>query len=358
MNLPVMPPVEPMLAKLVADLPVGWWYEPKWDGFRTVVFRDGSQVVMESRNSRPLARYFPEVVEAVKAALPQRVVLDGEIVVPNPEDGKLDFFFLQQRLHPASSRVNLLAEQTPASLIAFDLLAVDDVDLRPMPFRLRRERLEAEIADSSPIQITPLTTELAQAKEWFVAFEGAGLDGIVAKHPDSTYQPGRRVMAKLKHDRTADVVVVGYRTHTSQPDAVGSLLLAVYSDADGPAAEWAPMFGGLVPIGVAASFPAAERRRLFDYLAPLVIGIDQHPWGEVASEAASRMGSRWNPERDLAFTALRPELVAEVRFNQLDGGRLRHPAQFLRWRPDRDPQSCRFEQLVVASSLRLEDLLR
>ena len=270
MKLPVTPPVEPMLARLVDQLPTGWWYEPKWDGFRAVVFRTGSEVLIESRNNRPMARYFPEVVTAVKQALPERCVVDGEIVVANPDDGKLDFFSLQQRLHPAASRVELLAAQTPATLIVFDLLALGDEDLRPVPFRDRRHRLESLLEDSAgPVFLTPLTVDIDQAKDWFAAFEGAGLDGIVAKHPDSTYQPGKRVMAKLKHDRTADCVVVGYRTHKSSRDAVGSLLLAVYADKAGQVDEWETMFGGLIPIGVAASFPAARRRELIDRARPL-----------------------------------------------------------------------------------------
>ena len=345
-----------MLARLVDNLPAGWLYEPKWDGFRTLIFYDGAQVVMQSRNSRPLARYFPELVAAIKASLPEQCVIDGEIVVPNPDDGRLDFFSLQQRLHPATSRVNLLAAQTPATLIAFDLLALGEEDLRPLPFRERRQRLEAFLDGvGPPLRLTPITDDEAVARDWFVTFEGAGLDGIIAKHPDSTYQPGRRVMAKLKHDRTADCVVVGYRTHKSSRDAVGSLLLALYSAEEEH--EWAPMFGGLVPIGVAASFPATQRRQLFATLAPYVMNMSEHPWAASVAEAAAQPGSRWNPEKDLSFTPLRPELVAEVRFNQLDGGRLRHPAQFLRWRPDRDPRSCRFEQLETTSSLRLEEIL-
>jgi ATP-dependent DNA ligase len=359
MNLPVTPPVEPMLARLVEHLPTGWWYEPKWDGFRAVVFRTDSEVLIESRNNRPMARYFPEVVQAVQQALPERCVVDGEIVVANPDDGKLDFFSLQQRLHPAASRVELLAAQTPATLIVFDVLALGDEDLRLVPFSERRRRLESLLeVGAAGVVLTPLTLDIDEAMNWFSEFEGAGLDGIVAKHPDSTYQPGKRVMAKLKHDRTADVVVVGYRTHKSSRDAVGSLLLAVYADDAEPVQEWETMFGGLIPIGVAASFPATRRRELFAELAPYVVDLAEHPWAGVAAEAADYPGSRWNPDKDLSFTPLRPELVAEVRFNQLDGGRLRHPAQFLRWRPDRDPRSCRFDQLEATSSFGLDDILR
>jgi ATP-dependent DNA ligase len=358
MMLPVTPPIEPMLARLVEDLPVGWWYEPKWDGFRALVFREGGVVRIESRNVRPMARYFPELVASIKANLPEHCVVDAEIVVANPDDGKLDFFSLQQRLHPAASRVDLLAARTPATLIAFDVLALSEEDLRSIPFHERRRRLESLIeGPTDSIFLTPLTYEIAVAREWFVAFLGAGVDGIIAKHPDSTYQPGKRIMAKLKHDRTADCVVVGYRTHKSSRDAVGSLLLAVYADGGGPAEEWGAMFGGLIPIGVAASFPIARRKELIAELAPYVIEMAEHPWAAAEEEAAAYPGSRWNPDKDLSFTPLRPELVAEVRFNQLDGGRLRHPAQFLRWRPDRDPRSCRFEQLEAVSSVRLTEIL-
>ncbi|HEY7564984.1 MAG TPA: ATP-dependent DNA ligase [Acidimicrobiia bacterium] len=353
-----MPPVEPMLARLVNDLPVGWWYEPKWDGFRSLVFRDGDDARLESRNNRPMARYFPEVATAIKERLPKRCVLDAEIVVANPEDGKLDFFSLQQRLHPAASRVGLLAARTPATLILFDLLAIDNENLLAIPFKHRRARLESILHKAtSSIFLTPLTTELDVAKEWFRSFEGAGVDGVIAKHPDSSYQPGKRVMAKLKYDRTADCVVVGYRTHKSSREAVGSLLLAVYSDDASTPQEWQDMFGGLMPVGVAASFPAARRKELFSELAPYVIEMTEHPWAAIEEAAAAYPGSRWNPDKDLSFTPLRPELVAEVRFNQIDGGRLRHPAQFLRWRIDRDPRTCRFEQLEAVSAVRLEDIL-
>ena len=305
-----------------------------------------------------MARYFPELVTAVKQALPEECVVDGEIVVANPDDGKLDFFSLQQRLHPAASRVALLAAQTPATLIVFDLLALGEEDVRPVPFRDRRHRLESLLSQrAGPVFLTPVTADIGEANDWFTEFEGSGLDGIVAKHPDSTYQPGKRVMAKLKHDRTADCVVVGYRTHKSSRAAVGSLLLAVYADEAAPDAEWEAMFGGLIPIGVAASFPAARRRELIGELAPYVVDLAEHPWAGVAAQAAAYPGSRWNSEKDLSFIPLRPELVAEVRFNQLDGGRLRHPAHFLRWREDRDPLSCRFDQLEATSQFRLDDIL-
>ncbi|HSL26914.1 MAG TPA: ATP-dependent DNA ligase, partial [Acidimicrobiia bacterium] len=312
MNLPMTPPVEPMLARLVDDLPDGWWYEPKWDGFRSLVFRDGEAVRIESRNNRPMARYFPEVVAAIKATLPERCVVDAEIVVADPANGKLDFFSLQQRLHPAASRVELLAARTSATLIVFDLLALGTEDLRSTPFRERRRRLEALIDHpGGAVFLTPLTVDIAVAREWFVAFQGAGVDGIIAKHPDSTYQPGKRIMAKLKHDRTADCVVAGYRTFKSSRDTVGSLLLAVYAN-EAPGQEWQAMFGGLIPIGVAASFPTARRRELFAELAPYVIEMAEHPWAATEEAATAYPGSRWNPDKDLSFIPLRPELVAEV----------------------------------------------
>ncbi len=358
MNLPVSPPLEPMLAQLVDSLPDGWWYEPKWDGFRALIFRDGDEVVIESRNNRPLARYFPEIVAVARESLPNRCVVDGEIVVATPADGRLDFFALQQRLHPAASRVELLARETPATLIVFDLLALGDHDLRPLPFWERRGRLETMLPKSGPgIALTPLTDDLDVAKDWFATFEGSGLDGIVAKHPESTYQPGRRTMAKLKHDRTADCVVAGYRVHKSNSQAVGSLLLALYRDEDSPGPDWEAMFTGLVPIGVAASFPAARRQELFSDLAPYVIDLSEHPWAQAETETAGQPGSRWNPDKDLSFVPLRPELVAEVRFNQIDGGHLRHPAQFLRWRPDRDPRSCLFSQIEPTTGERLDHIL-
>jgi ATP-dependent DNA ligase len=285
-------------------------------------------------------------------------VIDGEIVVANPADGRLDFFALQQRLHPAASRVELLARETPATLIVFDLIAVGDRDLRALPFRERRGRLETILSRSGPdVALTPLTEDIDVAKSWFATFEGSGLDGIVAKHPDSTYQPGRRTMAKLKHDRTADCVVAGYRFHKSGTEEVGSLLLALYRDEDWSGQDWDAIFSDLIPIGVAAAFSAARRRELFTYLAPYVVEMADHPWAQADSEAAAQPGSRWNPDKDLSFVPLRPELVAEVRFNQVDGGHLRHPAQFLRWRPDREPHSCRFSQLEPATGERLDRIL-
>ena len=362
MKLPVSPPIEPMLAKAVGRIHPGWHYEPKWDGFRAIVFRDKDELDITSRNSRPLARYFPEVVSAIKETMPSRCVVDGEIIIANPERGGLDFWALQQRLHPAQSRIQLLAGETPADFVAFDVLAVGDEDLMLRPFRDRRRVLEQLLlGDSASVHVTPLTDEAAIAQRWFEDFEGAGLDGIIAKNGEDTYQPGRRVMEKVKHDRTMDCVVAGYRVHKSGPGAVGSLLLGLYSDENAPGVDWAEMFGGLTPIGVAASFPMEMRSRLVTDLDELVIAMSEHPWGnaveEISSEGRVNPGSRWNPGKDLSFVPLRPERVAEVRYNHMDGGRLRHPAQFLRWRPDRDPASCGFDQLERPDAVDVAEIL-
>ncbi|CAN5169273.1 ATP-dependent DNA ligase [soil metagenome] len=359
MNLPVMPPIEPMLAKSVNTIPPGCFYEPKWDGFRAMVFRDGAEVVITSRNSRPLARYFPEVVAAVVENLPPRCVVDGEIVVANRDTGHLDFWALQQRLHPADSRVRLLADLTPAEFIAFDLLALDNTDLMSTRFLERRRLLDEALKTARPpIHLTPMTDDSTLAAQWFDSLEGAGLDGVVAKDGRDRYEPGRRIMFKIKHERTLDCVVVGYRTHKAGAGLVGSLLLGLYADGAGPADAWAEMFQGLVPIGVAASFPMALRSRLATELAPLVIDIADHPWHSTAAEATPQTGSRWNPDKDLSFVPLKAERVAEVRYNHMDGGQLRHPAQFLRWRPDRDPSSCGFAQLESTVAVNVQDVLK
>ena len=270
-----MPPVQPMLAKATGDIPAGLFYEPKWDGFRSVVFRDGDEVEIGSRNERPMTRYFPEVAAAIRASLPERCVVDGEIVVPG-EKG-LDFWALQQRLHPAASRVNMLAEATPASFIAFDLLALGDDDYTGRPFHERRAALEGALAGASPpIHLTPMTRDRELAARWFELFEGAGLDGLIAKAPDSTYQPNKRVMVKVKHVRTADCVVAGYRVHKSGPGVIGSLLLGLYRDS------------GLASVGVVAAFPMARRRELFEELQPLVTGFDGHPWHWAGSDGPAR----------------------------------------------------------------------
>jgi ATP-dependent DNA ligase len=359
-RLPVMPPVAPMLATAVSEIPRGWFYEPKWDGFRSIVFRDGNEVEIGSRNERPMARYFPEIVAAAKESLPSRCVVDGEIVVATP-DG-LDFWALQQRLHPAASRVRLLAEATPAALIAFDLLALGDQDHTARPFRDRRAALEGALATAvPPVHLTPVTLDEEVARRWFERFEGAGLDGLVAKAGDEPYRPGKRVMRKIKHERTADCVVAGYRVHTSGPDVLGSLLLGLYDDGYRPAAEWSGLFGGLMPVGVVGSFPMARRRELLAELEPLVMEMADHPWRAVGLEMASRSGraegSRWNPSKDLSFVPLRPERVVEVRYAHLDGPHFRHPAQFVRWRPDRDPASCGYAQLERPGGVDVADIL-
>ena len=343
-----MPPVKPMLAKVGTGIPPGQLYEPKWDGFRSVVFRDGDEVEIGSRNERPMTRYFPEVVEAVRANLPERCVVDGEIVLVDPERGALDFEALQLRLHPAASRVRLLAEQTPASFVVFDLLADGDDDLTARPFAERRRRLEEALADATPpVHLTPMTDDEVLAQRWFDELEGAGLDGLIAKSPDLRYQPDKRVMTKVKHVRTADCVVAGYRLHTTSRDAVGSLMLGVYGDD-----------GSLASIGVIGAFPMARRRELFAELQPLIVDAAEHPWSWAAEAGrAPEGGSRWNPKKDLSFVPLRPERVVEVRYDYLEGARFRHPPQFVRWRPDRDPASCGYAQLSQPTPFDLADAL-
>ena len=359
MDLPVMPPIAPMLAKAVKSIPSGdYSYEPKWDGFRCIVFRDGDEVELGSRNERPLTRYFPEVVAAVLRNLPSRCVLDGEVIVPSGE--RLDFEALQQRIHPAASRVNKLAEETPAHFVAFDLLALGDEDHRQTPFAQRRELLEQALADASPpIHLTPLTRDPDVARDWFDRFEGAGLDGLVAKDNSTTYRPDERIMLKIKHERTADCVLAGLRWHKNSSDArplVGSLMLGLY-DEDGT----------LHHIGVSASFTEARRAELATELAPLIAGPDDdHPWmhwaeyAQAAQEAGQRLPgaqSRWNAKKDLSFVALRPERVLEVKYDHMEGPRLRHTAQFVRWRDDRDPLSCNYSQLVEPVSYDLQAVM-
>jgi ATP-dependent DNA ligase len=353
MRLPVMPPVSPMLAKAVKDIPAGdLSYEPKWDGFRSIVFRDGDEVEIGSRNERPMTRYFPEVVEAIKVAFPERAVIDGEIVVPDPAEGRLDFEALQQRIHPAQSRVNMLAKATPAHFVGFDLLAEGEDDYTARPFAERRTALERALKKArSPIHVTPATRDIDVARQWFDEFEGAGLDGLVAKPLDGTYQPDKRVMFKIKHERTADCVVAGYRPHKSGSDAVGSLLLGLYRDD-----------GVLANIGVIGAFPMQQRRALVRELEPLVTTFDRHPWNWEAEMAMARTprsaeGSRWNPKKDLMFVPLRPERVVEITYDHMEGDRLRHTGQFVRWRPDRDPRSCTFDQLDEPVSFDLAEIL-
>ena len=341
MDLPVMPPVLPMLAKAADAIPPGQHYEPKWDGFRAIVFRDGDEVEVGSRNTKPITRYFPEVVEAVLRELPDRCVVDGEVVIATPDATALDFEALLQRIHPADSRVRLLARETPAVFVAFDLLALGDQDLTALPYAERRARLEQAVPGAGPgVYRTPMTTDPDEARRWFEVFEGAGLDGVVAKRPDLTYQQDKRVMTKVKHERTAECVVAGYRTHKTDDRAVGSLLLGLY-DAD----------GRLASVGVTSSFPMAVRRELFAELQPLVTDGD-HPWTQQAQDEGTRTPraaeqSRWNAGKDLSFTPLRPERVVEVRYDHMEGVRFRHTTQLVRWRPDRDPASCTYDQLEV-----------
>ncbi len=362
MRLPVMPPVAPMLAKPVPAIPApdsvagGLLYEPKWDGFRCIVFRDGDDVVLGSRNEKPLTRYFPEVVAAVRDNLPERCVVDGEIVVRTGE--RLDFGALQQRIHPADSRVRRLAEETPASFVAFDLLALGDDDLMPSPFAQRRATLAAELASSRPpIHLTRVGHDLEEARRWFAAFEGAGLDGLVCKPLDAPYQPDKRVMLKVKHARTADCVVAGWRPHKQRGDAgqaiVGSLMLGLYDES-----------GTLQSVGVAASFPMARRAQLVDELAPYSLGPDDdHPWAawrDAAAHEQSRLPgavSRWSAGKTQDWNPLRPELVIEVGYDAMEGTRFRHTTQFKRWRPDRSPRSCTYEQLEQPVRYDLADVL-
>ncbi|KHL02697.1 ATP-dependent DNA ligase [Sinomonas humi] len=352
MELPVMPPVEPMLAKAVPEIPDVGHSEPKWDGFRTIAFKDGDEIILGSRNDKPMTRYFPELVEELRRALPEKCVVDGEIVLIR--EGRLDFDALQQRIHPAESRVKLLSRQTPVSLVAFDILALGDSNLMRSPFEQRRETLrEALQGGTESVFITPSTDDLEQAKKWFREFEGAGLDGIVAKCLDKPYEPGKRTMFKVKHERTADCVVAGFRWHKTG-GVIGSLLLGLY---DGE--------GRLHHVGVAASFPMAKRRSLVAELEPLIeTDLASHPWGDWANQEAHRgtrmpgAVSRWSAGKDLSFVPLRPELVVEVAYDHMEGDRFRHTAQFRRWRTDRDPESCNYAQLETTAAFDVEKILR
>jgi ATP-dependent DNA ligase len=348
MRLPFVPPLEPMLAKAVDGLPTddGWLFEPKWDGFRAIVFRDGDEVFTQSRDLKPLDRYFPELGAPLRASLPERCVVDGEVVISR--DGELDFEALLLRIHPADSRVRMLAEQTPASFVAWDLLALGDEDLRKMPQGDRRARLEAVLGNvEPPVHLTPATTDRATGQDWFQRFEGAGLDGVVAKRLDGAYQPGKRAMLKIKHARTADCVVAGFRWHKNGPGThVGSLLLGLFDDD-----------GRLHHVGITSSFSWDRRAALVKELEPLRgDAFDGHPWAEWAEWAglgsADASGqrlpgatSRWNRGKDLSWEPLRPDRVAEVAYDHLQGDRFRHATTFKRWRPDKRPQDCRYDQL-------------
>lgn len=350
-NGPPTPPIEPMLSAPAEALPAGdgWLYEPKWDGFRAIVFRGADDVYIQSRDLRPFDRYFPELHEALLSQLPGGCVLDGEIVIATTHG--LDFEALQLRLHPAASRVAMLAKATPASFVAFDLLAVDGRDLRQTPQAERRALLERVLAGvAPPLYLTPMTRDRPTAARWLKEFEGAGLDGVIAKMAGAVYQPGRRAMIKVKHVRTADCVVAGFRWHKSGRDAVGSLLLGLYDDA-----------GALHHVGVASAFPMAMRKQLAEELAPLRRdALRDHPWrdwAEVEGEDFVRMPggqSRWSAGKDLSWEALRIERVCEVKYDHLQGRRFRHAALFLRWRPDKQPRGCRYDQLETTTPFELE----
>ena len=350
-TFPIAPPIEPMLAKLAEALPAGggFLYEPKWDGFRAIVFRGGTDVFIQSRDLRPLDRYFPELHAACLAALPAGCIADGEIVIATPHG--LDFDALQLRLHPAASRVAKLAAETPAAFVAFDLIAVDGRDLRAAPQRERRVLLERLFAGiHPPIYLTPMTRDPAVAADWLSRFEGAGLDGVIAKPEQATYQPGKRAMIKVKHARTADCVVAGFRWHKSGKDRlVGSLLLGLYDDK-----------GTLHHVGVTSAFSVEMRGRLALELAPLrTRAIEHHPWrdwAEAGSETTRMPGgqSRWSAGKDLSWEPLRIERVCEVKYDHMQGPRFRHAAIFLRWRPDKKPADCRYDQLEVTAPYELE----
>jgi ATP-dependent DNA ligase len=350
MRLPFAPPIEPMLAKASDTLPGGdgWLYEPKWDGFRAIVFRDGDEIYTQSRDLKPLDRYFPELAAPFIAQLPDRCVLDGEVVIAR--DGTLDFEALLLRIHPAASRVAMLAAETPASFVAWDLLALGDHDLRAVPQGERRARLVEVLGGvTPPIHLTPATTDITLAADWFDRFEGAGLDGVVAKRLDGTYQPGKRAMLKIKHGRTADCVVAGFRWHKNGPGThVGSLLLGLFDDE-----------GKLHHVGITSSFTWDRRASLVGELATLREGaLEGHPWGEWAEWATfgtdgsgQRLPgatSRWNRGKDLSWEPLRPERVVEVGYDHLQGDRFRHATTFKRWRPDKPPEACRYDQLEAS----------
>ncbi|GGV07830.1 ATP-dependent DNA ligase [Actinomadura cremea] len=352
MDLPISPPFSPMLAKAVKTMPQGdLLYEPKWDGFRCVVFRDGDEVELSSRGEKPLTRYFPELVEAVKRELPERCVVDGEIVLP--QGTRLDFDKLQQRIHPAASRITLLSEQTPASFVAFDLLALGDESFLEMPLGERRRRLVDTLSGvNAPIHVTPASDSYELALRWFDEFEGAGLDGVIAKPRDLPYEPDKRVQFKVKHERTCDCVVAGFRWHKSGP-IVGSLLLGLYNDK-----------GHLQHVGVAASFTMKRRAELVEELQPYRMdSYEGHPWSEWARQTEATVDrmpgaiSRWTGKKDLSWVALRPEPVVEVAYEAMEGDRFRHTARFRNWRPDRTPESCTYEQLEVPVAYDLDAIL-
>ncbi len=351
MAFEIVPPVAPMLAKRVAAIPKqgAWIFEPKWDGFRVLVFRDGDEVLLQSRDGKSLNRYFPELLEEVRRQLPLRCVLDGEIVIAH--ESALDFDALQLRVHPAASRVRLLAEQTPASIVFFDVLAIDDRNLMLEPFERRREQLEKELAGvAAPIHVTPMTRDAGLAEDWFRRFEGAGLDGVMAKSIEGLYEPDRRTMLKVKHERDCDCVVAGFRWHKGgEGTAVGSLLLGLFNEA-----------GALQHVGVCASFTLVKRRELVEFLTPYRQNSSgQHPWGQAMAEGEQRVPggqSRWSQGKDLSWVPLRPELVVEVAYEHMQGDRFRHMAQFRRWRTDKKVADCTYAQLEVVSPQELMEI--
>lgn len=356
-DIVVPPPVLPMLAKRVSALPAGdgWIFEPKWDGFRTLIFRAQDEVFIQSRDEKSLNRYFPELIEPLREQLPERCVCDGEIVVAR--QGALDFEALQLRVHPAASRVKLLAQEIPAQVVFFDVLCEGERELRGEPFHVRRERLQHIFrAARPPLFLTPSTTDRVLAADWFQRFEGAGLDGVMAKSANGTYEPNKRVMFKVKHDRDCDCVVAGFRWHKQgDKDAVGSLLLGLYDDQ-----------GALQHVGVCASFTAAKRRELVTFLEPYrKAALEQHPWRSWAEHAAPDAGgeqrmpggkSRWSQGKDLSWEPLRPELVLEVAYDHMQGGRFRHTAQFRRFRADKPPKECTYAQLEVVPAQELSEI--
>ena len=355
MHLPFEPPLEPMLAKAVPGLPEGpgWLFEPKWDGFRAIVFRDGDELYIQSRDLKPLDRYFPELAAPLRAALPDRCVVDGEVVIAGA-DG-LDFEALLLRIHPAASRVKMLAEQSPASFVAWDLLALGDEDLRGTSQAERSARLQVVVTPAERVRLTPVTRDRAVAADWFDRFEGAGLDGVIAKPLDGTYQPGKRAMLKIKHQRTADCVVAGFRWHKVGEPYVGSLLLGLFDDE-----------GTLHHVGITATFTMDKRKALANELSPLrENALDGHPWGSWAEWAAEQEASgqrmpgatsRWNRGKDLSWQALRPERVVEVAYDHLQGDRFRHGTTFVRWRPDKRPADCRYDQLEATAPYELAQI--
>ncbi|WP_338894873.1 ATP-dependent DNA ligase [Streptomyces sp. TG1A-60] len=352
MDLPVMPPVKPMLARSVATIPPDMHYEAKWDGFRAIVFRDGAQVELGSRTGKTLSRYFPELAAALRERLPERCVVDGEIVIVR--GGRLDFDALTERIHPAESRVRMLAETTPASFVAFDLLALDDEALLDVPLTDRRALLELALSEvTAPVHLAPATTDRKLAEQWFDQYEGAGLDGVIAKPLGLLYRQDERAMFKIKHERTADVVVAGYRFHKSGP-VVGSLLLGLYDTG-----------GTLQHVGVCAAFPMKRRAELVEELEPLrMADVGRHPWAAWSEEAAHETArlpgapSRWSTKKDFSWVPLRPERVAEVAYDHMENGvRFRHTARFRRWRPDRTASSCTYAQLEEPVNYDLAEVL-